>query len=110
MKTITSVHMNKLSFSPKKRTKARSHSSSAHSNKIKSKLARALPFSLLSPRSVVVARGLALRVEETRPVLGLKLLLKVPVDENLQHQRNETNEKHVKAMANNEHALRAKNV
>ncbi len=32
---------------------------------------------------VVVARGLALRVEETRPVLGLELLLEVPVDEDL---------------------------
>lgn len=38
--------------------------------------------------SVVVARGLALRVEETRPVLGLELCLKVPVDEDLSRKKN----------------------
>lgn len=38
------------------------------------------PFFLLL---VVVARGLALRVEEARPVLGLELHLQVSVDQSL---------------------------
>lgn len=38
-------------------------------------------------RLVVVAGSLSLCVEEAGPVLGLELLLKVPVDENLENKK-----------------------
>lgn len=67
-------------------TKAPSHNSyaSAHQSNQSTRARWLSP-----PRSVVVARGLALRVEDTRPVLGLELLLKVPVDEDLASNKRE---------------------